>query len=401
MAFIQARGGKVTNKEREVLSAVVQGLGQIVEASFVTQRQKDRIAALMQSNADAEEDAELGAHTNAVDAIMETLGEMEDKAEDSLTEARKGEAESQQTHALLKQGLENEISNSKEAMGESQQLSASTASKLADAEKDLAVEKKGLKEDTAYLSDLKRDCQTRASEFEVESKDNKAELTALGKAKAILLKKLAASLVQTGAKVAAQARVADSDADAQEDAKARALRSIEGLGKRLHSTALVSLAYRGAADPFGKIRSMIEDMIAKLLQEAAEEATQKAFCDKEIGESTASKAEKEGRLGKINARLETAESTTAQLMEDVSKLSKEIAESDAGLAKASALRSKEKATFQAVEKDLSESEQACTSAIEVLREYYEGASLVQTATKASNRAEAKGDGSGILGVLEV
>jgi len=156
--------------------------------------------------------------------------------------------------------------------------------------------------------------------------------------------------------------------------------------KKLHKTALISLAYRGAADPFGKIRSMIEDMIAKLLQEAAEEATQKAFCDKEIGESTASKAEKEGRLGKINARLETAESTTAQLMEDVSKLSKEIAESDAGLAKASALRSKEKATFQAVEKDLSESEQACTSAIEVLREYYEGASLVQTATKASNRA---------------
>merc|ERR1719473_1269367 len=63
MAFIQARGGKVTNREREVLGAVVQGLGQIVEASFVTQRQKDRIAALMQTQADAEEDAELGAHT--------------------------------------------------------------------------------------------------------------------------------------------------------------------------------------------------------------------------------------------------------------------------------------------------------------------------------------------------
>merc|ERR1719375_1197012 len=203
MAFIQARGGKVTNKEREVLGAVVQGLGQIVEASFVTQKQKDRIAALIQSNADAEEDAELGAHTMNVEAIMETLAEMEDKSEDSLTEARKGEAESQSSHALLKQGLENEISNSMEEKSESTQLSASTASKLADAEKDLAVEKKGLAEDTAYLRDLKRDCQTRASEFEVEDKDNKAELTALGKAKAILLKKFAASsLVQVGASTA-------------------------------------------------------------------------------------------------------------------------------------------------------------------------------------------------------
>merc|ERR1719218_128692 len=131
---------------------------------------------------------------------METLGDMEDKAEASLTEARKGEAEAQSSHALLKQGLENEVSNSKKEMSESTQLSASTATKLADAEKDLAVEKKGLAEDTSYLKDLKRDCQTRASEFEVESKDNKAELTALSKAKAILLKKFAA-LVQTGTQV--------------------------------------------------------------------------------------------------------------------------------------------------------------------------------------------------------
>merc|ERR1719396_227662 len=43
---------------------------------------------------------------------------------------------------------------------------------------------------------------------------------------------------------------------------------------------------------------MIEDMIAKLLQEAAEEATQKAFCDKEIGESKASKDEKQGNWTK-------------------------------------------------------------------------------------------------------
>merc|ERR1719335_1862218 len=95
MAFIQAQGGKISSSDREVLNAVVEGLGQIVQASFVTQRQKDKIAALLQSREDEEEDAEYGSQTMDVDAIMETLGEMEDKAEDSLTEARKGETEAQ------------------------------------------------------------------------------------------------------------------------------------------------------------------------------------------------------------------------------------------------------------------------------------------------------------------
>merc|ERR1719393_351934 len=107
-----------------------------------------------------------------------------------------------------------------------------------------------------------------------------------------------------------------------------ALKSIEKLGKKLHKTSLIALAYRAAEDPFGKIRGMIGEMIAKLLQEAAEEATQKAFCDKDIGESKAAKADKEGKLDKVNARLEKSESATATLTEDVSKLSAEVAEND-------------------------------------------------------------------------
>merc|ERR1719463_916233 len=56
-----------------------------------------------------------------------------------------------------------------------------------------------------------------------------------------------------------------------------------------------------------------------------------------------------------------------------------------------------------VEKDLSESQEACAAATEVLREYYEGASLVQVGskTRAKSEVDAEGDGSGILGVLEV
>merc|ERR550514_1267717 len=318
-------------------------------------------------------------------AIIETLEEMEDKASASLTDARKREAEAAQAHALLKQGLQNEAKGMTKEMNEATKQKAALGGTLGQAQEDLA-------ENTSYLADLKRDCQSRAQEFEVTTRDNKAEMTALGKAKAILLKKFA--LVQTSA--ATKARVHDD-----EDPKARALRQIEQLGRRLKKTALIALAYRAAEDPFGKIRGMVEDMIAKLLQEAAEEATQKAFCDKEIGESTTSKDDKQGKLDKVNARLEKAESSTATLTEQVSKLSKEVAENDAEVAEATAIRNKERSAFLAIEKDLSESQEACAAATEVLREYYEGASLIQTRSQAKSGTSEEGDGSGILGVLEV
>merc|ERR1719265_1712591 len=162
---------------------------------------------------------------------------------------------------------------------------------------------------------------------------------------------------------------------------------------------LVALAYRASADPFVKVRGMIEDMIAKLLQEAAEEADQKAFCDEEIGKSKASQAEKEESLAKTQARIDKADSTVAKLTELVSTLTKEVADIDTAVTEATEVRNKEKSEFLVVEKDLSESEEACTAAISVLREYYEGAALVQV--KSETGVRAKGDGSGILGVLEI
>jgi len=391
LSFIQAQGGKMSSQDRSVMNSVVQSLGGIVEASFVTQKQKEHIAALLQQSADAQEDAAFMGE-GGTDAILNTLADMEDKAETSLSEVRKGEAEAQMNGALLKQGLENEIKNMKKEKGESTSRSASTKQKLAQAEEDLVAEQKGLAEDTAYLKDLKRDCQDRAQTFEVQTKDNNAELTALGKAKAILLKKFA--LVQT--------RTATRN-DAQDDAKARVLKSIEQLGQRLHKTALIALAYRAASDPFVKIRGMVEDMIAKLLQEAAEEADQKAFCDEELGQSKKAKADKEGKLSKVNSRLEAATSTTSKLTEEISSLSKEVAENDAAMKTATDVRQKEKAEFMVVEKDLSESQEACAAATEVLREYYEGASLVQTKAKSGSKEveNAERDASGILGMLEV
>ena len=121
---------------------------------------------------------------------------MADEAGEWLTETRKREGDTTHGFAMLKQSLEGTIKGLKDESGESTQFEASTADKLAQAQEDLAVTTKAFEEDTAHVKDIKRDSQTRARDFELTVKDNRAELTALWKAKAILLNTF--SLVQTG-----------------------------------------------------------------------------------------------------------------------------------------------------------------------------------------------------------
>ena len=79
------------------------------------------------------------------EATVETLDEMESKASGSLSDARKAAQKAQQEHAMLKQSLEQQIAGSKQEMCDSTSLKASTGQALAEAEADLAVERRDLR----------------------------------------------------------------------------------------------------------------------------------------------------------------------------------------------------------------------------------------------------------------
>merc|ERR1719161_1499429 len=131
---------------------------------------------------------------------------------------------------------------------------------------------------------------------------------AIEKAKEILVSGVKA-FVQM--KVSTKTRKWSPDDSDEDDAAASARGKVVALLKKLssahHSFALSQMASVAMSDPFVKIRGLIEDMIEKLLKESQEEATQKAFCDEEMGKSTTSKDEKTMTLDKLQTRIDDAE----------------------------------------------------------------------------------------------
>merc|ERR550514_1756668 len=166
----------------------------------------------------------------------------------------------------------------------------------------------------------------------------------------------------------------------------RLVSSLKKMGGKFHSFAFGQLAQMASVDPFAKIKSMINEMVEKLLKEANEEATHKAFCDEELAKSRKSQAEKTMKLDKYSARIDSATTTIAELETAIKGLRGELAEMDAAVAEASKIRTAENEEFMKASKDFKDSAEAVAAAIQVLKSYYEG-SFIQVAAKTALKSK--------------
>merc|ERR1719326_1726507 len=240
--------------------------------------------------------------------------------------------------------------------------------------------------DKEYVENLTTECELAAKEWAARQASAKEEMAAIEKAKEILVSGVVA-FVQSGTKLSSKSRDdGDSTDDAKDEVRVKLVQKIQQLGKQFHSFGLMQLASVAGSDPFVKIRGLIEDMIAKLLKEAQEEATQKAFCDAEMGKSKKSQDEKTATMDKLQARIDGAKSTIAENTESIKTLEAEVAEIDKAQAEATAIRTTEHEDYLVASKDFKDSAEAVAKAIEVLKNFYEG-SFIQLSAKTTLKSQ--------------
>jgi len=413
MSFAQTKAGQ------KKIGAVVDALKNIIDAQWVDVSSRRKLKSFLQATAAAKESADddlsfdqpqakMVAYESSSGGIVKTIEEMQGKAEDTLSDLRKKEMSDAQGFAMLEQGLKDEIAHGQDKLSTATSSKGSNTEMKAAAEGKLVDTTKAKAADEEYAGTLKTECEAKASEWEARQKSATEEMGAIEKAKEILVSGVKA-FVQTSTKTQVKRWNPDDD---DEDDKTAAKRQqvvqiLKNLGQVQKSFAFAQLASMAASDPFVKIRGLIEDMIAKLLKEAEEEATQKAFCDAEMGKSTTSKEEKTATLDKLSARIDGASSTIAENTEAIKTLEAEVAEIDKAQAEATKIRTEEHEEYLQASKDFKDSAEAVAKAIEVLKNFYEG-SFVQVSSKTSLKSKqpefggAKSDtASTIISVLEM
>jgi len=392
MNFMQTKGHK------KALDELASSLKTIVEASWITSEDKAKVQKLLQTE-DSDEDLTLQpqATTSAYEThdggILGTLTELKDKAEESLSKARKAEMEANHAYELLKQSIEMELSTMQKRMSAATSERSSTEETMHAASEELEETKKSKAADEAYLEDLKVDCAAKAKEWTERQHSVSEELGAIAKAKEIL---------SSGVKVFLQVQGRSGD-DIDGTKRQRVVSILRNLAQQGHVYALSQLASEAQSDQFAKIRGLIESMIDRLMKEAAEEADQKMFCDTEMAKSRSKQKDLAAKVDMHSVRIEKGEAGKAKLAEQIKTLNMEIAEIDAGMKEATDLRTKEKTEFEASSAEYKQSADAVANAIQVLQSYYSQGSFVQArAGQAPELGGAKSDiGSTIISMLEV
>merc|ERR1712151_414133 len=253
---------------------------------------------------------------------------------------------------------------------------ADTDEKLAQAKEDIEDTRNSLAADEKFLMMLKEKCQMTDKEWEERQKTRQLEMEAVSKALAVLsgddahdlfTRTFNPAFAQTGEAATSQRRE-------------QASKLLSQVAKKLNSPRLSALAYRVRLDAFTRVKKAIDDMIAQLMKEKADEIKHKDFCVDEFNTNQLQTERKEREKKDLIAKIEDFEMTIKALTEAIDTLKAEIAETQVQLKRAGEDREKENKEFQTTVADQRETQKMLKAALSVLADFYkksEAASLVQ------------------------
>jgi hypothetical protein len=377
ISTLQARSADKPAAADAVLLQLAQGdklpgQAKAMVAAFVGMLGKDFMEGM-------DEAPEANAYESQSGGIIGMLKKLKDEFRAKLGQCQKEEMNSKHAYDMLVTDLVDSIENSNANAEEKTITKARKQEQSASDKKSLASTITMKKEDEKSLSDMKTECSEKKDSFAEKQQLRAEEIVAIGQATKILesgdVSGNAGKHLDLAQTQEASAFPQLRSAGQSEGIHKRVLDFVASEGNRLHSHNLALLAEKMAADPFAKVKKMIDSMITRLLEEANEDAQHEGFCDKEIGKSKVTRNKLSEDIDASEAAIDEGKATIMHLAEEITTLSKEIADIEASVAEATKMRQAEKAKNKVTVSDSEAAQKAVAAATAVLKKFYEKASM--------------------------
>jgi len=327
----------------------------------------------------------------------------------------------------MEANLKSQIENASKHMEKAQMKKAEQSKKAGEAKGELASTKSDLKEDEEYKVDVETTHGLKKDQFGKNQEVRQEELVAIDKAIEIMSgdsvsgaadkhlpsllqkSKKAVSLIQMRMKTQSKASSSDVLKKVSQMLLADASNSKDKMTNvSFIAVKMMSMTAAGTTGPLDKIVTMIEDLLTKLKDEAAEEAEHQGFCTKEMHDNKKSRESNQQEVDDLMAKSENLVATIAKLGDGVVELEKGEAALIKAMGEATEQRNAEKKKNTATIADAKAAQTAVTQAMSVLQDFYDkSGSFVQTSAGSKQVPEMKAYGGqsassgGVLGMLEV
>mmetsp|Transcript_92493 Transcript_92493/g.299284 ORF Transcript_92493/g.299284 Transcript_92493/m.299284 type:complete len:706 (+) Transcript_92493:84-2201(+) len=343
---IEAMGKAITALENGMGGAFLQTQAATVIKKLATEKQdtmEDEDHQDLMSFLEGEQGSDYAPQSGQITGILK---QMNDEMTKNLNDATKTENDAIATYDELMIAKKKEITVLTAGIETKMEKVGELGVKLVQMKGDLSDTAEALEADKEFLANLAKNCEKKQKEWEIRQKTRAEELLALADTIKLLNDDDALDLFKKTLPSAASSLLQVSVTTAA--LKKRALNVIRhaNTGHRSVRLDLIALALRGKKVGFEKVIKMIDEMVATLKKEQADDDHKKEYCVEQFDLADDKKKSLERAISDTETAIDDAKEGISTSKEEIAALEAGIKELDKSVAEATEQRKKENEEYK-------------------------------------------------------
>jgi len=289
------------------------------------------------------QEAGYAPQSGQITGILKTMG---DEMAAGLAEATKAEEAAVASYEKLMAAKKKEVAALTKQIETKLTRIADLGVEIAEMKNDLGDTQEALVADKKFLANLDENCDKKKKEWEVVVKTRAEELAALADTIKVLNDDDALELFKKTLPSASSFMQIQATA---KDTRSKALAEVHQFTKHHPNSAkleLLALALEGKKIGFEKIIKMMDDMVATLKVEQADDDSKKQYCGEELDLADDKKKSLEHAVSDLETAIESANDAIAKLAEEIAALKAGIKALDKMVVEATEQRKEENEDFK-------------------------------------------------------